>query len=367
MSDIPATEKQLRKLREQLAVLRDEGAKNETIFRKLLDRELKLLKAGSLCELLGELVDGLASSYGLHTVSVVLWDPQHELRHLILSEDRAPDAITGVSFVDSLFGLAPQYTHLHRPWLGPFTGCDHQLILPSDGQQIESVALIPLRRQEALVGVINFGSSDSRRFTRHHATDFLEHLGQVASFALENAANRARLMRSGTTDVLTGWHNRAYLATRLNEEVSRAQRDGTTLTCLFIDVDYFKDVNDRYGHLAGDKVLREIANRVDGEVRASDVAARYGGEEFVVLLPATRGGDAQNLAERIRMAVASAPIQVDAANAITVTVSIGISSLMPGKTSTDLKTLGESLIAESDLALYKAKADGRNCVRRAAA
>ena len=367
MVDEPGNgEKQIRKLREQLAVLRDEGAKNEAIFRKLLARELRFLKAGSLCELLSELVDGLAASYGLHAVTLVLLDPQHELRHLIMSENRAPDAVPGVHFVDSLYGLAPQYTHLHKPWLGPYTGCDHQLILPCESQKIRSVALIPLRRQETLIGAINFGSADDKRFTRHHATDFLEHLGQVASFALENGANRARLMRSGTTDVLTGWHNRAYLTTRLNEEVARAQRDGTVLTCLFLDVDHFKSVNDKFGHLAGDKVLREIASRIDGEVRTSDVACRYGGEEFVVLLPATRGSDAHNLAERIREIVAAAPVELDVRNALTVTVSIGIASLKPGKASKDLKTLGESLIAEADVALYRAKAAGRNCVRAAA-
>ncbi len=366
MTDESGAQKQVRRLREQLAILRDEAAKNEAIFRKLLDRELRLLKSDSLCGLLSELVDGLAASYSLDSVSLALWDPQHELRHLILSEDRVPDAMPGVQFVDSLHGLAPQYTNLHRPWLGPFTGCDHQLVLPGAGEPLGSVALIPLRRQDALVGVINFGSVDNKRFTRHHATDFLEHLGQVASFALENATNRARLLRSGTTDVLTGWHNRAYLTMRLNEEVARAQRDDTVLTCLFLDVDFFKAVNDRYGHLAGDKVLREIASRIDAEVRSSDVASRYGGEEFVVLLPATASRDAQNLAERIRKAVSATPIEVDASNALTVTVSIGIASLGPDAVSSDLKSLGEGLIAAADVALYQAKADGRNCVRAAA-
>ena len=366
MTNESGAEKQVRRLREQLAILRDEGAKNEAIFRKLLERELRLLKSDSLCGLLSELVDGLAASYSLDSVSLTLWDPQHELRHLIMSEDRAPDAMPGVQFVDSLHGLAPQYTNLHRPWLGPFTGCDHQLVLPGVGEPLGSVALIPLRRQDALVGVINFGSIDNKRFTRHHATDFLEHLGQVASFALENATNRARLLRSGTTDVLTGWHNRAYLAMRLNEEVARAQRDDTVLTCLFLDVDFFKAVNDRYGHLGGDRVLREIANRIDAEVRSSDVASRYGGEEFVVLLPATASRDAQNLAERIRKAVSATPIGLDESNSVTVTVSIGIASLGPGAVSSDLKSLGEGLIAAADVALYQAKADGRNCVRAAA-
>src|SRR5690606_24722266 len=108
-----------------------------------------------------------------------------------------------------------------------------------------------------------------------------------AAFCLESSANRARLVRSGLTDVLTGWHNRRYLQTRLMEELARCRRDGTPLTCLMIDVDHFKPINDRYGHLAGDEALRQLAQCIDGEIRDSDVSARYGGEEFVILLPRT--------------------------------------------------------------------------------
>jgi diguanylate cyclase (GGDEF)-like protein len=356
----------LRKLREQLSVLREEAAKNESIFRKLMERELRLLKTSSLSELLTEMINGLADSYGLRAVSLILWDPQHELRHLLMSEHRSPEQLAGVHFVDHLYGLAPQYTHLHKPWLGPFTGCDHQLLFPGASEGIRSVALIPLRRQETLVGVINFGSGEEKRFTRHHGTDFLEHLGLVASFALENAANRARLMRSGTTDVLTGWHNRRYLMTRMQEELVRAQRESSWVTCLFLDLDFFKSVNDAHGHLAGDRVLREVAQRIEEQVRGSDVAARYGGEEFVVLLPNTRPRDAMHLAERIRGVVASTPIEVSPEHALTVTVSIGIAGIRPEKGKGDLKSLCEGLIRQADVALYQAKADGRNCVRAAA-
>ena len=129
-----------------------------------------------------------------------------------------------------------------------------------------------------------------------------------------------------------------------------------------MDVDHFKRVNDTHGHLAGDRVLREIADRVELQVRASDVAARYGGEEFARLLPDTRGEDALILAERIRLAVSSEPVRLDEAE-LEVTVSIGVSAVSPGRGIEDLKSLGEQLIAEADVQLYRAKSDGRNRVR----
>ena len=91
-------------------------------------------------------------------------------------------------------------------------------------------------------------------------------------------------MRSGFTDFLTGFHNRRYLHARLREELARAQRGRKSIVCLMIDVDHFKRINDQYGHLAGDAVLREVAHRIDAEMRISDTGARFGGDEFALVL-----------------------------------------------------------------------------------
>src|SRR5690606_6680809 len=165
-------------------------------------------------------------------------------------------------------------------------------------------ALLPLLRSKSLVGCLNMGSDRADRFTEEHATDFLEHLATIAAFAIENAVNKARLIRSGLTDALTGWHNRRYLTSRLREELARCRRERQPLTCLMIDVDHFKRINDSYGHLVGDEVLRQVARRIQRVVRDSDVTARYGGEEFVILLPGTAEHPGGHLAERIRRAVA---------------------------------------------------------------
>ncbi len=352
---------ELEDTRRRLAALTAEVASNEQKMRRTQRREARLLGAESLDVLFREMVDGLRQGYRLDYNSVVVCDPDHDIRHLLLANDAAAETPETLLFVESLTGLAPQYVALRRPWLGAYAACDHQLIMP-EADTIRSVAIIPLRHRGKLLGSINFGSLDENRFTGDDAAEFLAHLGVIASYCVENVVNRARLLRSGFTDVLTGWHNRRYLHVRLKEELARARRDGTRIVCLMLDVDHFKRVNDTFGHAAGDAVLRELAQRIDSQVRASDVAARYGGEEFVVLLPDTDTQSGVLLAERIRKAVAALPYELPSGDRVEMTASIGIASIVPAPGTGDLKTLGESLIARADVALYQAKAGGRDQV-----
>jgi diguanylate cyclase (GGDEF)-like protein len=353
------------RMRRQLAQLTDEVARNTAILKLSQQRELALLQAEDLTALFHQMLRGLAESYKLKQVTVVLCDPDHDIRHLLLASGTRPEDLPGLDLVDSLSGIAPQYVALRKPWLGAYRRADHELLFRF-GSGLESIAILPLLHKNTLIGSINFGSVERGRFTPEHATDFFSHLGAIASFALENAVNRARLLRSGFTDVLTGWHNRRYLQVRLGEELARARRDAGSLSCLMLDLDHFKCINDTWGHGAGDEVLRELAQRIEAEVRASDVAARYGGEEFVVLLPGTTTQSAGLLAERIRRAVRERPVQAGAGGEITVTASIGIASVSPRPEDTDLKTLGDSLLARADVALYQAKAAGRDCIVLAA-
>ncbi len=345
----------------KIAALSDEFQRNMSILRRSHERELSLLNAVDIAALFRKMTKGLRASYGLDKVTVVLADPDHDVRHLLVAGGTKPDALPGLQLVEAVTGLAPQYTALRRPWLGPYKASDHSLLFPGSSN-IKSMAMIPLIHKRALLGSINFGSADESRFTRDHATDFFSHLGSIASFALENAVNRARLLRSGFTDVLTGWSNRRYLQVRLVEELARTRRDGETLVCLMLDIDHFKNVNDTYGHAGGDAALRELAQRIETQVRVSDIAARFGGEEFVVLLPGTEIESGTLLAERIRKAVSATPIDIGGGNSITITVSIGVASVAPGQDVDDLKTSGDSLLARADVALYSAKSAGRDQV-----
>jgi two-component system, cell cycle response regulator len=349
-------------LKRRVTEMTAEAANNETILKRTQARELTLLRADTLAQLLHAMVDGLRESYSLDTVSVVLLDPQHEIRHLLLAGGDRPEEFKQIFFVDSLIGLAPQLAVLNKPWLGPFVGADHHLLFPGT-PNLKSVALVPLPRKDRAIGALCFGSREATRFTRHHATDFLAHLGAVAAVCIENSINRARLLRAGITDFLTGWHNRRYLQQRLKEELARAQRRAGSIACLMIDIDRFKSINDGYGHLAGDNALKEIAQRVESQMRSMDTAARFGGDELAILLPEATSTEASKLAERIREAIAAVPFVLNEKIERSLTVSVGVATVSPGRHETDLKAVADRLLADADAALYRAKALGRNRVQ----
>src|ERR1700678_921080 len=362
MPELTDTDRQIEDLRKRLAEMTAEASNNETILKRTQARELTLRGPDSLSELLAAMVNGLRESYALDAVSLVLLDPQHEVRHLLVAGGDRPEEFKHIFFVDSLVGLAPQLSVLHKPWLGPFVGADHHLLFPGVAN-LKSAALLPLPRKDRATGALCFGSRDPARFTRHHGTDFLAHLGAVAAVCIENAVNRARLLRAGITDFLTGWHNRRYLQQRLKEELARAQRHAGTMSCLMIDIDRFKSINDGYGHLAGDNALKEIAHRVEAQIRSMDTAARFGGDELAILLPEATAAEAVRLAERIREVVAAVPFALTPQIERSLTVSVGVASIAPGRHETDLKAVADRLLADADAALYRAKALGRNRVQ----
>lgn len=160
-----------------------------------------------------------------------------------------------------------------------------------------------------------------------------------------------------THDGLTGLYNRHALMDALPRYHAQAVRAGTSLALLMIDIDHFKRVNDQYGHLSGDEVLRAVAHRIGERLRLADLLARFGGEEFLVLLPNTDRDGAAVVAENIRLAVESAPFEVRG-QAIAVTVSIGVHAEVPRQDA----TAADAFIAASDQALYAAKRQGRNRV-----
>ena len=354
-----ALEQEIRLLQARLASLNVEVSRNDSLLRKTQERELELLRANSLPQLFERLIEGLRNSYQLEEVALILHDPQHEIRHMLSGDGVTITEPPGVCFVDALVTVAPQIANLERPWLGPFRKADHELLVPGL-KPAGSLALIPLRRNEQLEGVLVFSSSDPFRFSQDLASDFLAHLGLVAAICVENAVNRSRLLRSGLTDFLTGFHNRRYLHARLKEDLALAQRRRQSVACLMIDIDHFKRINDQYGHLAGDAVLREVAHRIDAEMRISDTGARFGGDEFAMVLVEAAISDGEKVAARVLHAVRHQPLVITKDVSETVTLSIGVAAAHPGPGTRDYKVLAERLIAEADAALYRAKSAGRN-------
>jgi two-component system, cell cycle response regulator len=177
-----------------------------------------------------------------------------------------------------------------------------------------------------------------------------------AAVALDNVRLHAEAQRLSLTDPLTGLFNYRYLRESLRREVERANRFGRTLTVVTLDLDHFKDVNDTYGHGAGDLVLAELARRIRSITREVDFAFRRGGEEFVILLPEADATGGAALARRLGTEVARSPI-CDSDHAISVTVSIGV-AVYPEHGAT-----GSAVLEAADLALYAAKAAGRDTYR----
>ncbi|MFN3348982.1 PleD family two-component system response regulator [Pseudorhodoplanes sp.] len=164
-------------------------------------------------------------------------------------------------------------------------------------------------------------------------------------------------IEAAITDALTGLHNRRYMESHLGKLVETAVLRGKHLAVLVMDIDYFKSINDTYGHDCGDDVLREFAIRVRKSIRGIDLACRIGGEEFVVVMPDTDMAVAATVAERLRRKIASEPFPIEQGRrAIDVTISIGIAAM---ETAQDTAA---KLLKRADQALYRAKRDGRNRV-----
>lgn len=172
----------------------------------------------------------------------------------------------------------------------------------------------------------------------------------------EVAQATQKVVQMATRDALTGLHNRNFMNDTLKTEIERAQRYDNDLACLLIDLDYFKEVNDTFGHRFGDLVLQRVARTIEGNIRKTDYAFRYGGEEFLVLLPQTAIAGAQDIAEKLRTACQTLDIE-DGDSRTHVTVSIGIASKRQL-----ILTECKDLLACADKALYQAKAQGRNRV-----
>jgi two-component system cell cycle response regulator len=156
------------------------------------------------------------------------------------------------------------------------------------------------------------------------------------------------------TDVLTGLRNRRHVEEYLARLVSLARRNVEPIAVLVIDIDWFKTVNDTYGHDAGDAVLREVAGRMEGCIRLEDMIGRWGGEEFLVVLPNTAADGAAELAERLRQVVADEPCRLAGGDAVQVTISVGCAASL-------IDDAG-SLVRSADAAMYEAKQSGRNRV-----
>ena len=169
-------------------------------------------------------------------------------------------------------------------------------------------------------------------------------------------ADKEKLERLATFDPLTGLYNRRAILGKLRELINIANRYKEDFSLIMLDIDHFKKVNDRYGHLTGDEVLEEIATLISRNIRDTDIVGRYGGEEFIIILPKTTLASAWVVAERLRTIIKQVEMKDSAGNVFAITVSQGLAGWERGEDTS-------SLISRADEALYKAKEKGRNRVQ----
>jgi two-component system cell cycle response regulator len=224
--------------------------------------------------------------------------------------------------------------------------------------------LLLTARTEAqdLVEGMEAGADDylTKPFNAHELRVRLRAGRRIIDLQEQLMLTREALRVQANHDGLTGLLNRMAILDSLRSELARAERESQPLATLMVDLDHFKDVNDTYGHMAGDAVLREASNRMKTTVRCYDSVGRYGGEEFLIVLPGCEAADARAQAERIREAVGARPFLIFNGKPLMVTCSIGVSCRRnPVPADTD------SLIRDADMALYHAKDAGRNHVTAA--
>ncbi len=194
-------------------------------------------------------------------------------------------------------------------------------------------------------------ASDKRRI--------IEAAAALLAVSIKNAQLFREVKENSVRDALTGCFTRGHALDVIDAELRRARRSQTPVSMIMFDLDHFKDVNDRHGHLCGDAVLSAIGKRMKEVLRGSDLKCRYGGEEFLVLLPETPLHGARRVAETLRKEIADRPVPWSG-EALTITASFGLAQTLPGEVNV------QAVIARADQALYRAKDDGRNCVRIAA-
>lgn len=356
-------------LRIKLDQLLKEARRNEQTQTSFDDFALSVVAAQGpqkLFDLL--LID--QKKFRVDEIRLCLVDRYHDVERLLTESYQ--NSYTGLSFIDTntcqlLISDVPD-----RPILGTNILSKYDWLINVDEINIyQSAALLPLKRGDEIIGIQLLLSRDATRYNKNDGTTFLQKLAAMIAISIENCINRQRTLELGYQDGLTGAYNRRYFDERLRHEIDRCTRNKTDLVCLFIDVDFFKKINDSYGHQVGDAVLVRLVALMREQVRSSDIVARYGGEEFAVILPDTGIQIAHEVAERIRSEVEGEKLTIDGST-ISSTVSIGMASLsqlkyqtkQQGQNPLDNRTndLDKMLLGKADEALYQAKKTGRNQV-----
>ena len=287
---------------------------------------------------------------------------QYELNYIIpligeMTDKFFPDYLTYLFLNNAKIGESI------LAWPG---ACNDKKILEMLQNKIEvqssedgKIYTVPLIYENDYVGILAAKSTSD--VISEKDKNYLKQLAVQIAITIHRANSYIEILKYATIDALTGFYNRRQLENRIKQEVASAKRQHTPLCGIMTDIDYFKKVNDNYGHAVGDLVLKEVAKTIRSQLREYDIAGRYGGEEFSIILPFTNIKEANMAAERLRNAVEKRIIDISKVNPdagtkkISVTMSLGIYEIK--ETDSD-----DDLLKKADKALYVAKNSGRNKV-----
>ncbi len=312
-----------------------------------------------LPSLLKSILKGLKAATGISHAAIFLYENPDEAQYAFLQgcvsvglSDRKISEIRTPLEVDEEDTLL-----LVHPLAGPEvrdTRCVRRLsdhfreVLKIDNPEMQ---VLELRNQ--LVGLLVYERPEDP-FSRHEITVLF---ARQAAFTIDNARLFNKVEEMALRDTLTGLYNRRYIQQILDYELNRSRRYRHPLSLIFIDIDHFKQVNDTYGHAMGDKFLKQVAAKLSGLFRTTDVISRYAGDEFLAVLPSTHAEGASILAQRIRNVLDKYVIMCRG-RSLTITVSIGLATY-DGEEGVGSSTL----LDRADQAMYEAKAAGRNCMK----
>lgn len=335
------------------AQLYEDAMENAKEFSVSFDIAKSLISTRELDDVLERILTSIRDTFGYSNIAIFLIDEsKHEL------------------YMRAAYGYDPKVEQKMRLKIGEQGVCGRvaatgEMFYAPDvskvpfyvvgKKSVRSEAALPLKIRGGVIGVLDIESDEVNGFSERELRMFSVFASQ-ASIAIENARLFDETKALSLTDALTRTANRRHFDLMLETELKKARGYSRPLSLAMVDLDDFKKFNDRYGHLAGDKMLVHIVRTLQKNIRDTDFVARYGGEEFAIIFPETYNSAAARVSERVRLAVAKERLVIRGQGRQKITISIGVAAY-----PSDAETLAE-LVGKADKALYKAKQAGKNRV-----
>ena len=319
-------------------------------FKNLFKSTLDIFAHTTVEEIMDAAVRQI-SDHSLPSIIAFLWKPLQNRDEIIIKCYKNYKPVEMNLAIDSITGFEPFFQKYPKPVnydLFSFEFGPNEALRAFD--RVEPELVIPIIGPSGLYGMVLMGRKILGIEYSLPELAFIQHLMSFVSLAIQNHLHYERTLR----DVKTGLYNNGFFLTRLNEEIARTKRNGSEASIIMMDIDRFKQFNDSYGHIAGDRVLESLAITIKQTVRTEDIPSRFGGEEFSILLPETDRDQAFLTAERLRSTIAEVKVPWEPVLP-QVTISLGIFTF-----GGDTALCAEEVIKRADEALYLSKERGRN-------